>query len=1450
MRLRANRTNMWQEKFVEKEVTSLKVLVEYTEENVVHLRTATKGQALCFVGPCETCTLPGARLVFFAVELVNASLGWTIKMLPASRVVALQDQNQMDLFIEPCCGLGAMSLGLGECGFRPIAAMDVSQLAVDVYSENHQIHALLGSIMDQTEMARLLIAAGGLRCGLVVGFPCPPFSTRGDQQGFGDSRSEVFIQVLNMAYLFDSKYVILECTSQTGRWPEVQDYLRSLAHALGFGIAQNVLHLHRAWPCYRTRWWAVLAPLEVMKHFKALKDLPLAVPAPQVEDIIPLWPRWELEEEKALAWSSFEMAGYLKHSSEEQMLLSMKGVAPTVLHSCGHHFYPCPCGCRATGLSEARLQRDGISVIAIRSEHEEVGLRHLHPEEAGFLCTIFPGFKYPKGDLRLGLPLVGQLAAPLQTHWVGCQLKDALITAGVCQTSMDFDGEALHLAFLHKLKKLQVHNWPAPWTYEQCALSLRFPDGNQLEIKFSAGQRVKHLLKAQAAIEGWGARLTLWHDGLRLDDHCYLKSLSYDLVVNTPRSLSMIPSGLIQVKIRTDDGARTGTFSAGVRMWQVLEHLGLQVESNNPFISDLTLADQIWFTCEQEFRGGGRGEGILDVDLENEAKQLLECLDGNLRVHLIPVRWLSQTLTKPSIVANYLIKKHLHGILEDGCPDRIVALCCIDQHWLLYVYVVAEQQVYFYDSLIGHDPRQINTLHLAVAEFFDVKLPVPPALTLLVQQQDDFCGSLCLVNLGWNLGLWTSFAYSQVGQWHRALKDQECLRGGGATDWATAHAWLVDFMPSRGVPTEKAAERASQALKKLSLNAVLKAIQDPNPWKQLKMIGSNASKPFLWVTAEELKIHIAARATQKFNLEEPKKNRKKEVKPSAIVGLVPDRIVLPKAVFLDEDGSILQQISSEAVKADARGVAVVGLDFAQRFLIDPKVISHDHLALLTPVVVPTPLSSSLVVESLTWPAIYDSEPLLIRGSIIQLGDHHVALRTGPKPKVAAIHTALMRIQMYKDQTPLQWDEFLKGPLKQIVTNFAAFQLCHSDGCGTQCPKFHAALDESCDMVLLDCFAWRWYNSEGTIVSAAKAVSFSVMIRTPAPAVEGILALSGRDGLYTELREDTSGEIKYAVIWLKTGYDDSFHTLRTQPLGLHLARLHQRYGIRCYKKNEAAIRSLLFPDQPFVECDIKLVYQVGPWPYGTSKKAVQDAITAIPWIAKVVRPCKSGQDGRFWVVGAAKAPTEPIFAFGEHHITISHLKDMQHMKQEHNVVATLQTMQRLQTQHPSKSTPDPLLAADPWAEYRAKMAGASSSSDAPAKRIETIQKELTNSVQEQIRAQFEAMHDSPMEDDQKQRLDNMESSINELRLQSQTYQGWFNESATRMNDMQYTIQEQGQALETIRTDLQQQTQTTAGLQQQIGALDHNMMNRLQSAHEALAERLENMFAKRIRVSDHE
>ena len=566
--------------------------------------------------------------------------------------------------------------------------------------------------------------------------------------------------------------------------------------------------------------------------------------------------------------------------------------------------------------------------------------------------------------------------------------------------------------------------------------------------------------------------------------------------------------------------------------------------------------------------------------------------------------------------------------------------------------------------------------------------------------------------------------------------------------------------------------------------------------------------------------------------------------------------------FVDKEGNVLPQIALPDLKTDSRGVAIVTVDQAMRFLHDSRSISHDHLGLVTTLELPDPVPGSLTTQKLTWPALFQEEPLLIKGSLIQIGDHPVALKVHPASSAAAIETALLRIQLYRDQWPHDWTALIRGPLKHLIGYFAPLQLCKA-GCGSTCPKFHPAVEENCDLVILDCFAWRWLNENGTGVAAANASSFSVMIRTPESAADGILRLSGQEGLYTELREDASlTPSKFVVIWTKLNFEDISHSLRTIPQALHITRLQSKYGLRCLRKHEGDLREVLFPGQSFVACDVKMLYQVGPWPHGVTKQMAQEAITAMPWTARVMKPTKGTSTGRYWLVGSEAAPPTPLFQFGKDQVTISKLREQQHGNAPtSNIVATIQTMQKLQEQNTSPQKIDPWLqhGQDPWSSYK----GATSSQTkppstapaAPATRILEIEKKLETAVQEQIKAQLESIHSSNMQVESETddtRLLQIESNLVELQHQSQKYEQWFQESAERVTQLQSTLAEQGHAIEGVRHSVQVQQQNYSGLQNAFQALKNSVRTECREAtiaqQNAIAkqtEQLEAMFSKKFR-----
>ena len=399
-----------------------------------------------------------AQVALFNIQVVAEDSMFRVVRLPSTRMVPLDSIPRFDAFIEPCCGMGAMSVCAEALGLTSLAAMDISPLAVQTYQMNHSTGALVGNLLDGHDLGRFCELAHGSRCGVLTGFPCPPFSSMGDQKGFEDARSEVFVQILGLIYLFGASFAVLECTSETGKWALVNTYIDEIATTMGFYVTKGVLHLGRSWPCTRTRWWCVLSPVPLQPSGQPLRDLPWIPELQAVIEVIPSWPTWDSRELRALDWMDWEHQSYAKYIDPDDVLLNVNGSCPTILHSAGHRFLPCPCGCRSGPLSQHRFSRDGITTVALRSSTIENGFRHLHPKEAGFLCSVPADFRYPEFDLRAGLPLVGQLAAPLQTQWVVLQLLEALDKGNYHFGDKTWASiEEQHHQFIHELLRVRFH---------------------------------------------------------------------------------------------------------------------------------------------------------------------------------------------------------------------------------------------------------------------------------------------------------------------------------------------------------------------------------------------------------------------------------------------------------------------------------------------------------------------------------------------------------------------------------------------------------------------------------------------------------------------------------------------------------------------------------------------------------------------------------------------------------------------------------------------------------------------------------------------------------------------------------------------------------------------------------------------------------------------------------
>eukprot|EP00438_Fugacium_kawagutii_P027990 Skav202941 [mRNA] locus=scaffold422:252756:257213:- [translate_table: standard] len=333
--------------------------------------------------------------------------------------------------VELCSGMGCLGVGLGAAGYNVILKVDYSQPMLDLASQfpGETMHA---DITAQDFVARLMQRCP--RAGtLAAGIACQPYSKLGDQAQQQDPRAMTLPKSLEVAYLGRYMIVILECVPEAEQCQWVQQTLQCFAQKTKYRVSQTTLHLHHTWPARRSRWWCVLVhPILAPVSIPAL---PSMSPRVMILHLVDHFKSCTPQEMQSLALDLYEL-GRFDDAGFERNTVPLKGTMATALHSCGVQLSHCPCGCRQQGFSFSRLQNGGLHGLIIPTDGQSrnghriyQNHRHIHPDELALFNGMLTGLDY-KGNLKLGLCGLGQMASPIQSLWVGSHAMQILASAG------------------------------------------------------------------------------------------------------------------------------------------------------------------------------------------------------------------------------------------------------------------------------------------------------------------------------------------------------------------------------------------------------------------------------------------------------------------------------------------------------------------------------------------------------------------------------------------------------------------------------------------------------------------------------------------------------------------------------------------------------------------------------------------------------------------------------------------------------------------------------------------------------------------------------------------------------------------------------------------------------------------------------------------------------------
>ena len=320
-----------------------------------------------------------------------------------------------------CSGIGVMAGGIQTAGGSVVTSNELRERFVEFQIRQGHQNIIPGNIGDPSVMNKIFQATGSPTM-LTAGFSCQPWSRLGDSKKLGDDRAMTLVHTLRLAFYMRSHSVLLECVMEAGEDPDVISLIDKWCQLTGYTRHSLSLHLEDFWPSRRKRWWCILLNPTIQGF--SIQGLPKQIVPPVVGDIFPLFPAWPMEDESQLALDLYETNKFYAFRSMDNAIIRDNTPMATALHGWGNQLQHCPCGCRKHSMSFERLRSKGLfgALVVMEGSLEStqgpvIRTRHIHPWELSLLTGADPT-KIWQPDLRLALSGLGQMASPIQSHWM------------------------------------------------------------------------------------------------------------------------------------------------------------------------------------------------------------------------------------------------------------------------------------------------------------------------------------------------------------------------------------------------------------------------------------------------------------------------------------------------------------------------------------------------------------------------------------------------------------------------------------------------------------------------------------------------------------------------------------------------------------------------------------------------------------------------------------------------------------------------------------------------------------------------------------------------------------------------------------------------------------------------------------------------------------------------
>ena len=1032
------------------------------------------------------------------------------------------------------------------------------------------------------------------------------------------------------------------------------------------------------------------------------------------------------EHEKQLRLTLYELRSIHELGTLQRFAICIDQQAPTAVHAWGSHFYGCRCGCRKTGLSLERLQRDGIHVLLIPIEgatkHMGMQLPHMrYPSgaECALLNGLTPNLMWGQ-DARLGLCLVGQLASPLQSAWILTHVRQHLMHRGLLPHSKEGPSDVLAKQRTRLLAEAEqggffkfadnvstaslapVGETPypvevntAPSQGSQVGSFTGVIDEVEQQISFREGCQIWHWVQAEMAFFPAGTKFFCI-------DAIGRPATLHDKITKTT---------WLKLDISEGEGEKKVVLPARILLDQVTPCIMspqdvVTLRSKGPILEEKL--------AEIEDPGNPWGDDEIAWHLEQLAKDADSF-----------VAWVD-----PLVLASHMVHDTALFLTSEGPFFRVNGwLLCVPfvaGHWLPLLGVADGDHVHF--SVWDTDSTHFATLDsvfprlvkLVGADTFTVTKYLRGATNL------QSCGPDAIAQLHFALNhcmaptprLLEHISSTRHWAFVQHIRDdgtcQDAVLRGAGTQTGQLTDQVQELLVSRGVSKSDAIQRTATAMERIGQSKLQQAMRSPFPWSQLKVLGNQCTPPMRWILQHELEEQIRVKAASGQEVGNRAKAKKTKASFQAVktlppVTVRPDQIFVADQTFVgvNQDGSTeaLKTISITTLGADATGVALCLPEQCRPYLSLQQPISKKALGLLA-LGEPRPELCAPRVTEVRFPAkrLGGMEPLLVNAVLVQIGDRPVQkYKPDNCMSLDILQTCVIRFALYRDEHPTEWTAVVDRPIRHLQDAFPPLQLCTQDKCG--CAKWHSKA-EAVPSPLLDVWSRSFLTSTVRPARPRDAEIFSVMARLPKKLLEVVIQASGIQGIYAEPREEDIREAsaEFQVVWLPKQKRDQATVLSKQiPEVMGLARSGDRVGLRVQTVSAEKVAKLIRPDEVFVSAQGRKLFQIGPIPYGTQRQALAKALKEFGWSARPIQVVQSGfsVQGLHWSVQSTEELPNTVLHFRSSEAIITSVtSEPTQARHVPSVVAAKGTIAKFQPVSKSSSeAKDILQSNDPWARFQ-------------------------------------------------------------------------------------------------------------------------------------------------------